>query len=77
MRHAATGAARVAAYVKCYARLRGGAVQFYKDGYTDLAGRFDYATLSTDTLDRVERFALLVVDDQAGATVLEAAPPQR
>ena len=77
VRHGATGAARVAAYVKCYARLRGGAVQFYKDGYTDLAGCFDYATLSTDTLDRVERFALLVVDDHAGATVLEAAPPQR
>ncbi|MBK9036633.1 MAG: hypothetical protein IPL61_36190 [Myxococcales bacterium] len=77
VRHAGTGAARTAAYVKCYARLRGGAVQFYKDGYTDLCGRFDYATLSTDDLDRVERFALLVVDDAAGATVVEATPPVR
>ena len=77
VRHAGTGAPRVAAYVKCYARLRGGAVQFYKDGYTDVCGRFDYATLSTDDLDRVERFALLVVDDQAGAAVVEAAPPPR
>jgi hypothetical protein len=57
--------------------MRGGAVRFYKDGYTDLCGRFDYATFSTDDLDRVERFALLVVDDDAGATVLEAAPPPR
>jgi hypothetical protein len=77
VRDAATGAVRPAAYVKCFARMRGGAVQFYKDGYTDLCGRFDYATLSTDDLDRVERFALLVVDDDAGATVLEAAPPPR
>ena len=77
IRHATTAAPRVAAYVKCYARLHGGAVQFYKDGYTDLCGRFDYATLSTDDLDRVERFALLVVDDRAGATVVEAAPPTR
>ena len=77
VRHAGTGAPRVAAYVKCYARSRGGGVQFYKDGYTDVCGRFDYATLSTDDLDRVERFALLVVDDQAGAAVVEAAPPPR
>ena len=66
-----------AAYVKVYARQRGGAVVFYKDGYTDLRGRFDHATLSTDDLDRVERFALLIVSAEAGATVLEAAPPTR
>jgi len=77
VRHATTGVPRVAAYVKCYARQPSGTVQFFKDGYTDLCGRFDYATLSTDELDRVERFALLVVDDQAGATVVEAAPPTR
>jgi len=74
---ASTRAPLPAAYVKCYARARGGAVTFYKDGYTDLAGRFDYATLSTDDLDRVERFALLVVADDAGATITEAAPPPR
>ena len=34
-------------------------------------------TLSTDDLDRVERFAILVMSDGAGATVLEAAPPPR
>jgi hypothetical protein len=66
-----------ATYVKVYARQQGGVVAFYKDGYTDLRGRFDYATLSTDDLDRVERFALLVVSDDAGAAVLEAAPPPR
>lgn len=34
------------AYVKVYARLHNGAVRFYKDGYTDLRGRFDYASLN-------------------------------
>lgn len=77
VRDATTGAACVATYVKCFARMHGGAVEFFKDGYTDLCGRFDYATLSTDALDRVERFALLIADDQRGATVLEAAPPPR
>jgi hypothetical protein len=64
-------------YVKVYARARGGAVQFYKDGYTDLRGWFDYATLSTDDLDRVERFAILVCSDQSGAAIVETAPPVR
>ena len=74
---ASTRAALPAAYVKVYARSIGGDVAFYKDGYTDLAGRFDYATLSTDDLDRVERFAILVVSDDAGATITEANPPPR
>jgi hypothetical protein len=34
-------------YVKVYARLRDGAVRFFKDGYTDLRGRFDYASLNS------------------------------
>ncbi len=34
-------------YVKVYARLQGGTVRFFKDGYTDLRGRFDYASLNS------------------------------
>lgn len=75
VRRASTQTPLPAAYVKVYARQRGGEVAFYKDGYTDLRGRFDYATLSTDDLDRVERFALLIVSSDAGATVIEAPPP--
>lgn len=38
------------AYVKVYARLKNGTVRFFKDGYTDLRGKFDYASLnSSDT----------------------------
>jgi hypothetical protein len=74
IRRASTGEPLAATYVKVYAR-RAGEVVFYKDGYSDLRGWFDYATLSTDELDRVERFAILVVADHAGAAILEAAPP--
>ncbi len=35
------------AYVKVYARLRNGTVRYYKDGYTDLRGKFDYASLNS------------------------------
>ncbi len=34
------------AYVKVYARLNNGTLRFFKDGYTDLRGRFDYASLN-------------------------------
>ncbi|KIG12791.1 hypothetical protein DB30_00999 [Enhygromyxa salina] len=73
----ATGKPLARAYIKVYARKRGGAVEFYKDGYTDLRGAFDYASLSTDELDRVEQFAVLVKTEQRGALIREAAPPQR
>jgi hypothetical protein len=69
--------ALAATYVKVYARTHGGEVAFYKDGYTDLRGWFDYASLSTTQLDAVARFAILVCSDHAGAAILEAAPPAR
>ena len=52
-----------------------GQVQFYKDGYTDLRGKLDYISLNTGDLDRVERFALLLLSDTHGAMIKEAAPP--
>ncbi len=64
-------------YVKCYAKLKDGATVFHKDGYTDLRGRFDYVTLSADTLDQVEKFSILVMSESDGAVVKEAKPPKR
>jgi hypothetical protein len=46
-------------------------------GYTDLRGRFDYASLSTNDLENVEKFSLLVYSQERGAVVKEAAPPKR
>jgi len=74
---AATGKPLPKVYVKVYARMQGGQVEFYKDGYTDLRGRFDYSSLNTNELDFVERFALLVLSEEHGAVVREAAPPKR
>jgi len=64
-------------YVKVYARFNDGGVRFYKDGYTDLRGRFDYSSLSTDDLEQVSRFAILVLSEENGAIVKEANPPKR
>lgn len=64
-------------YCKVYAQMRDGSVKFYKDGYTDLRGRFDYTSLSTNDLDNVSRFSILVMSEDHGATVKEAVPPKR
>lgn len=64
-------------YVKVYGRYRDGRVRFYRDGYTDLRGRFDYTSLSTNDLENVEKFSLLVFSQDKGAVVKEAAPPKR
>ena len=64
-------------YVKVYAMLGNGQVKFYKDGYTDLRGRFDFSSLNTNELDNVRKFSLLVLSDSHGAVVRVAQPPKR
>jgi hypothetical protein len=64
-------------YVKVYARMTGSTVAFYKDGYTDLRGLFDYASLTTEEIGAVERFSILVISDTHGAVIREVAPPKR
>jgi hypothetical protein len=71
----ATGKPLPKAYVKAYARLADGTVKFYKDGYTDHRGRFDYASVSTPEKAPVVRFSLLVLSDEHGALIREATPP--
>ena len=65
------------AYVKVYAKMRDGSVCFYKDGYTDIRGGFDYASISTDQLDRAQKFSILVAHPQHGCLVKEATVPKR
>lgn len=65
------------AYVKVYAKMRGGGVRFFKDGYTDLRGKFDYVSLNTNELDNVEELSLLVMSEGNGSLVREVEPPQR
>ncbi len=75
--HEQTGQPLPTVYVKAYAEMLDGSVQFYKDGYTDLRGIFDYTSLSTQELDSVKRFALLISSEEQGAVVKEVLPPKR
>lgn len=63
-------------YIKVYARYQNGEVKFFKDGYTDLRGKFDYVSLNTDEINRVDRFSVLIMNEAHGSVVKEAAPPR-
>jgi hypothetical protein len=71
----ATGKALAKVYVKTYLRLADGQVKFHKDGYTDHRGRFDFASVSTVERQPISRFAILVLSEEHGALIREAAPP--
>ena len=62
-------------YVKVYQRKNNNEVYFFKDGYTDLRGRFDYGQLSGKNISDVSRFAIFISNDEHGSLIKEAAPP--
>ncbi len=76
VRHAETGQPLAAVYVKVYAKTPSGS-RFYKDGYTDLRGKFDYTSLNTNDIGGVSQFAVLVMSDDHGSLVKTAKPPQQ
>ena len=75
--HTGTGKPLAKVYVKVYAQMKNGETKFYKDGYSDLRGRFDYTSLNTNELDFVQKFSVLVMSEDNGAVVKEASPPKR
>ena len=76
IRHAKDDRPLPTVYVKVYV-MTGTGAKFYKDGYTDLRGKFDYATVSTTDIADATKFSILVMSEEHGATVLEAPLPQR
>ena len=62
-------------YVKCFAKMKDDSVKFYKDGYTDMRGKFNYITLNTDSLGSIVKFSLFVMDDNLGSAIKECSPP--
>ena len=64
-------------YVKVYGQHKTtGKEFFFKDGYTDIRGKMDYAQSSGDKLKDVKRFSILVVSDQFGSKIEETNPPK-
>ena len=66
----------IKAYVKVYTELNNNEVQFYKDGYTDLNGKFNYLALNTDQLKKANKFYIYVSEEKNGALIKECNPPK-
>ena len=62
-------------YVKCYAMYKDESVKFYKDGYTDPRGRFNYISLNTDSLNSIKKFSIFIMHDDLGSLIKEVNPP--
>jgi hypothetical protein len=64
-------------YVKVFAQNQNDDKDFFfKDGYTDICGRFEYAQTSGDKLKDAKRFAILVQSENSGSKILECGPPK-
>jgi hypothetical protein len=64
-------------YVKCFSKTTAGVVKFYKDGYTDFRGSYDYASLNSDSMNNIEKFGLYVYSKEHGSVILTAKPPSQ
>ena len=57
-------------YIKCFSKMKSGGVLFYKDGYTDIRGVFDYLSLNTPKFTKVDSFVLFIAHPQYGKYLL-------
>jgi len=64
-------------YVKVYALLTDGSSIYWKDGYTNLWGEFDYITTNNSdaTLPYLRRLALYIQSPEGHSQVLEVSSP--
>ena len=63
-------------YVKCFCETNSGDIKFYKDGFTDLRGKFDYVSLNTDLVNEVKKFSILMVSKEYGSIIATCNPPK-
>ena len=63
-------------YVKCFCETNNGGIKFYKDGFTDLRGKFDYVSLNTDLVNEVKKFSILMVSKEYGNIIATCNPPK-
>ena len=63
-------------YVKCFCETNSDEIKFYKDGFTDLRGKFDYISLNNNLINEVKKFSILMVSKDYGSIIVSANPPK-
>eukprot|EP00352_Strombidinopsis_acuminata_P000577 CAMPEP_0176341388 /NCGR_PEP_ID=MMETSP0126-20121128/2339_1 /TAXON_ID=141414 ORGANISM="Strombidinopsis acuminatum, Strain SPMC142" /NCGR_SAMPLE_ID=MMETSP0126 /ASSEMBLY_ACC=CAM_ASM_000229 /LENGTH=144 /DNA_ID=CAMNT_0017686177 /DNA_START=3188 /DNA_END=3622 /DNA_ORIENTATION=- len=49
---------------------------FFRDGYTDIRGKFEYAKTSGDKLKNASKFSILITSDDFGSEIKECGIPK-
>lgn len=62
-------------YVKVFCQKANGEAKFFRDGYTDIRGKFEYAQSSGNKAGLAKKFAILVQSDDYGSLIKEVSPP--
>lgn len=65
------GKALAEVYVKVFSKNKAGEVKFFRDGYTDLNGKFEYAQINSKSLTDIDRFAMFVSSETHGSLTKE------
>jgi len=63
-------------YVKVYCQSSDGQELFFRDGFTDIRGKFEYANASGKKLSSVKKFSVLISDPEKGQMIKELKPPR-
>ena len=63
-------------YVKVYSEDNSGVQSFYRDGFTDIRGKFEYANSSGKSVDDIAKFSVLVSDVKHGQIIQEVGKPK-
>lgn len=62
-------------YIKAFSKSTNGEIKFYKDGYTDMRGKFEYGFTNTDKLPNIQKLSILVFSEKHGSLIKEAKLP--
>ena len=64
-------------YVKVFGQNKKKNEFFWKDGFTDVTGKFEYANVQSKSLKKIKKFSIFVCDDESnnGSCIKEATPP--
>lgn len=68
--HSVTNKPLPRVYVKVFSQTKsGGKEVFFRDGYTDITGKFEYSQTSGDKLKDAKKFAILIQSDKFGSKI--------
>ena len=62
-------------YIKAFAKHQNGEIKFFKDGYTDMRGKFEYGYNNTEKLTNIEKLSILVMSEKFGSVIKECKLP--